>query len=91
MGWWFLPIGFWAVGLIVMLGGAYQGHKIAEAKEHLHEDAESAKHRDKKASMYFELEGKALDMVPWVTVRLVYLILGMIIFAFGFVALSFVI
>ncbi|HEX7064615.1 MAG TPA: hypothetical protein VF199_06055 [Bacillales bacterium] len=91
MGWWFLPIAFWAVGLLVMIGGVYIGHKISEAKEHLHENAELAKHRDRTASMYFGLEGKALDMIPWVTVRLVYLILGMIIFALGFVALSFII
>ncbi|HET7580766.1 MAG TPA: hypothetical protein VFK33_15925 [Bacillales bacterium] len=90
MGWWFLPITFWALGLIFMVGGIYVGHKIGEKKHQLKADAEKAVNGNKDAHVYFELEGRVLDMIPWVTVRLFYLVFGMVVFALGFVALSFV-
>lgn len=91
MGWWFLPIAFWAIGLIIIIGGNYVGHKIGETKARLHHHAESAQFRDTETSIYFAIGEKALGMVPWVSVRLFYVIVGMVVFALGFVALSFVI
>lgn len=91
MGWWFLPIGFWFIGIVVMIAGNYVGHKISEKKEHLHKKSKTTQVQDTDASIYFAMEGKILDMMPWVTVRLFYIIFGMLIFALGFVALSFVI
>lgn len=93
MGWWFLPMAFWAIGLIVMIGGHYVGHKIGETRDRLHHHAKSEKFgdTDTETSIYFTIGEKALGMVPWVSVRLFYLIVGMVIFALGFVALSFVI
>jgi hypothetical protein len=87
---WYLPISFWAVGIIVILGGIYIEHKIEEAKHSLADHAHSSSHA-KDVRFYFAIEEKALDMVSWFTVRLFYVIFGMVIFALGFVALSFVI
>lgn len=90
-GAWFIPIGFWVVGMVFMIGGAYVGHKMSETKHQLHEKAKSTQFKDKSASLYFGMEKEMMDMMPWVPMRLLMIIAGMVIFAFGFVAMSFVI
>lgn len=87
---WFIPMAFWLVGMLVMIGGAYMGHKLTETKHQLHEKAESAQFWDKDASIYYGMEREMLDMMPWVSVRLFSVITGMVIFVLGFVAMSFV-
>lgn len=87
---WLITIGFWAVGLIVMAGGWYIGHKLDEKNAQLKKETKSAEGQDAEATMYYAMEEKMIDALPWVTVRLSGIIIGMIIFAFGFVALSFV-
>lgn len=87
---WFIPMAFWLVGMVVMIGGAYLGHKLDETKHQLHEKAESSQSSDKEESIYFGMQSEVLDMMPWVSVRLFSIITGMVIFVLGFVAMSFV-
>lgn len=90
MGWWFLPIAFWTLGMILMLGGKYFMHKIRETKEHLHHRSKHAQHVDTSSSVYFAIGEKVLDTVPWVSVQLFYIVLGIVVFVLGFIALTFV-
>lgn len=88
MGWW-IAIGFWVVGMAVMVGGGYLGHKLTEAKRAFDKKAESTHATDRDASIYFSMREELIDMMPWVSVRMITTIVGMVIFVFGFVAMAF--
>jgi hypothetical protein len=82
---------FWLIGILVILSGRYIFHKLQEAKKDLKEKAEAVKFKDNSASMTFQLSGEVLDAVPWYYIRLIFIVVGMVIIALGFVPLGFLV
>jgi hypothetical protein len=85
---WLIPLFFWIIGLLIISGGEYINKKMGQKKDQMIRHAESARAFDTDESVYFALEGKALDAIPWFVVRLFTVIIGMIVIVLGFVALS---
>ncbi|HET6873006.1 MAG TPA: hypothetical protein VFH42_08475 [Sporolactobacillaceae bacterium] len=82
---------FWLVGILVILSGRYLYHKLQEVKKNLKEKAEEVKFKDNSASMTFQLSGEVLDAIPWYFIRLIFILVGMVIIALGFVPLGFLV
>lgn len=80
---------FWLVGILVILSGRYLLHKLHHAEKDLKEKAEEVKFKDNSASVTYQIEDEVLDAIPWYYIRLIFILIGMVIIALGFVPLGF--
>ncbi|MFC7393505.1 hypothetical protein [Scopulibacillus cellulosilyticus] len=85
-----ISIIFWLVGILIIFGGEYFVFKIKHAQHDLRKSKESLEFNDNSASIVRGIEAKALDYIPWYLIRIAASIVGLIVIAFGFVALGFV-
>lgn len=89
MGALFIAIIFWLIGIVLIISERYLIAKMRHVDHELEKEAEALKFQDNSASMVLTIEEKVLDLIPWFSVRLVTLVIGMILIVFGFVALGF--
>ncbi|MGV3488223.1 MAG: hypothetical protein ACO1OC_06510 [Tuberibacillus sp.] len=84
-----ISILLWLVGILVIFGGRIIYYKLQKMKKDLKERAEGAKFRDNSATVAFQFTGEVIDAIPWYYVRLIFIIIGAVIIAIGFVPLGF--
>ena len=80
---------FWLVGILVILSGRYLFHNLQGMKKDLKEKAEDAMFNDNSASITYQISGEAVDAMPLYYIRFIFILLGAIIIALGFVPLGF--
>jgi len=84
-----VSIVFWLAGILVILCGRYLFHKLQEAKKGLKEKAEDVMFNDNSASLTYQFSGEVIDALPLYYVRFVFILIGAVIIAIGFVPLGF--
>jgi len=85
-----VSFGFWVVGVIVILSGGYMSVKLQKAGEAFKERAERTAFRDPSAGIAYRMGSGLIDLVPWYYLRVLFLIVGAVIIAIGFVPLAFI-
>ncbi|TLS37913.1 hypothetical protein [Pseudalkalibacillus caeni] len=86
---WILALLFWVMGLAVVSSPHLVFNKLERQKSKSAEHAKEAKNIDRVESMFFLIETKVLDTIPWWVISLFSIIIGLVLFAIGFVSLVF--
>ncbi|WP_027724866.1 hypothetical protein [Tuberibacillus calidus] len=84
-----VSIMIWLIGIIIILLGKYLYDWLMKTKEKFKEKAEGAQFHDHSKAVAFQISGKVLDAIPWYYVRLIFILVGAVIIALGFVPLGF--
>ncbi|WP_349408436.1 hypothetical protein [Pseudalkalibacillus sp. SCS-8] len=87
---WIFPVGFWFAGTLVAASPGILFRIFEKEKEHLRKEASDTRFRDHMASIFFSVEEKILSSIPWWSFTLMCSILAILLFTFGFIALTFV-
>jgi len=84
-----VSIMIWLIGIIIILLGKYLYDWLMNTKEKFKEKAEGAQFHDNSKAVVFQFSGEVLDAIPWYYVRLIFILVGAVIIALGFVPLGF--
>lgn len=64
--------------------------QLKKMQKQLNRHAEAMRFNDNSASLAYSIGGAVLDKVPWFCIRMLCIVLGMIVFALGWIPLGFI-
>ncbi|WP_377889739.1 hypothetical protein [Alkalihalobacillus sp. R86527] len=86
---WAIAMLLWAFGLLIVASPRVLFHKLEIKKSDTANHSRASKNSNRKESMFFLLETKALDSIPWWVVTLFCVLTGLFLIALGVIALVF--
>ncbi|MGA9286842.1 MAG: hypothetical protein WBV93_00720 [Anaerobacillus sp.] len=86
---WTIAVFFWLAGVMIVASPRYLFHRLEVMKSETTDHAKSSEHTNKKESIFFFIEAKALDSIPWWIVTISCVMIGLFLIAFGVIALVF--
>jgi hypothetical protein len=91
MEWLWIPVIIWLFGLVILASPLVLKRLISNKKHQLRRRKEEVKPIDRSQGTFFTMEEEILDQLRHRNVCMVTSVLGVFIFAFGFIALGFII
>ncbi|WP_347550885.1 hypothetical protein ABFG93_04150 [Pseudalkalibacillus hwajinpoensis] len=86
---WTIALLFWAAGVVIVASPRYLFHRLEAIKSESVDHAKASEAVDKEESIFFFIEAKALDAIPWWIVTVTCVTIGLFLIAFGVIALVF--
>ncbi len=86
---WTIAVFFWLAGVLIVASPRYVFHRIEAMKSETADHAKASEPSNKKESIFFFIEAKALDSIPWWIVTISCVMIGLFLIAFGVIALVF--
>jgi len=80
----------WVIGFIIIISERLLVKQLKNMHKKLNKHAEATRFNDNSASLAYSIGGAALDMIPWFYIRTLCIVIGMIVFALGWVPLGFI-
>lgn len=79
----------WIIGIVLMLGGKIADNLLRRLERKLAEKSQHKKFEDNSAHIAYGAGKGIVDAIPWYAVNTWFAVVGLIIFALGFVPLSY--
>ncbi len=86
---WTIAVIFWIAGVVLVGSPKYLFHRLEAMKSDTAGHARASEATDKEESIFFFIETKALDSIPWWVVTISCVTIGLFLIAFGVIALVF--
>lgn len=80
---------FWIVGIVIMFGGRIAGFLLRKLEHKLEKKSKHNKFEDNPAHIAYGTGSKIVDAIPWYLINPWFAVFGLVVFAIGFVPLSF--
>ncbi|WP_273850038.1 hypothetical protein [Guptibacillus spartinae] len=86
---WTIAVIFWIAGVAFVGSPRYLFHRLEAAKSNTAGRSRASENTNKEESIFFFIETKALDSIPWWVVTMSCVMIGLFLIAFGVIALVF--
>ncbi|MDQ0483514.1 hypothetical protein [Guptibacillus hwajinpoensis] len=86
---WTIALIFWVAGVVIVGSPRYLFHRLEEMKTETADHSKASEASNKRESIFFFIETKALDSIPWWVITVTCVTVGLFLIAFGVIALVF--
>ncbi len=86
---WTIAVVFWVAGVALVGSPRYLFHRLEAVKSNTAGRARASEASNKDESIFFFIETKALDSIPWWVITITCVTIGLFFIAFGVIALVF--
>lgn len=86
---WTIALIFWVAGVVIVGSPRYLFYRLEEMKTETSDHSKASKASNKRESIFFFIETKALDSIPWWVITVTCVTVGLFLIALGVIALVF--